>query len=108
MTEVAQTPIETIMQMVGVKSEEDAVTAVWNLKENASQLELLMNSLTVVPVVMAGGQPLFVQMPPNSPQEGYTPALLESVRDALVEASIYLRGPLVRSRAHAETGIAKE
>jgi hypothetical protein len=101
--EVEMSPIETIMKMVGANTEEDAITAVWNLKESASQLESLMNSLTVVPVVMAHGQPLFVQLPPNSQQEAYTPALLESVRDALVEASVYLRGPLLRSRAKAKS-----
>lgn len=99
---VEMSPIETIMKMVGVETEEGAITAVWNLKENASQLEALVNSLTIVPVVMAHGQPLFVQLPPNMPQEQYTPATLESVRDALVEASVYLRVPLMRSRAKAK------
>jgi len=108
MSEVEMSPIETIMKMVGAGSEDEAVTAVWNLKENASQLESLMNSLTVVPVVMAHGQPLFVQLPPNSPQEQYVPALLESVRDALVESSVFLRGPLMRSRARATKTTAEE
>jgi hypothetical protein len=102
-SEVEMSPIETIMKMVGATTEEAAVTAVWNLKESASQLELLMNSLTVVPVVMAHGQPLFVQMPPNMAQHDYESATLESVREALVEASVYLRGPLLRSRAKAKT-----
>lgn len=101
--EVKMSPIETIMKMVEADTEEAAITAVWNLKENASQLELLLNSLTVVPVVMAHGQPLFVQLPPSVPQEEYTPTMLESVRDALVEASVYLRSPLMRSRARVKS-----
>lgn len=100
------TTIETIMKMVGVVDEKEVVTAVWNLKEQASQLEAMLNSLTVVPVVMAQGQPLFVQMPPNVSQEKYDPRTLESVRDALVETSVYLRLPLTRSRARVEEEVS--
>jgi hypothetical protein len=102
---VESTPIEVIMKMVGVTDENDTVAAVWSLKEQALQLEAMLNSLTVVPVVMAQGQPLFVQMPPNVSQEQYDPRTLESIRDALVEASVYLRLPLVRSRARVEEEI---
>jgi hypothetical protein len=101
-------PIEIIMKMVGVTDEGDVVAAVWNLKEQAAQLEAMLNSLTVVPVVMAQGQPLFVQMPPNVAQERYDPKTLESIRDALVEASVYLRLPLVRSRARIEEEVASK
>jgi hypothetical protein len=111
MTEEAtiETPsIELIMKIVGVTNEADAVQAVWNLKENVTQLEAMLNSLTVVPVVMSQGQPLFVQLPPNVPQEQFAPELLESIRDALVGASVYLRLPLLRSRARVEEKVANK
>ncbi len=50
-------------------------------------------------VVLVADRPLFVQMPPNAPQEQYAPEHLQMVRDALVEASVSLRVPLARSRA---------
>ena len=44
---------------------------------------------------------LFVQMPPIMPHREYPVDVLEMVRDALVDASASLRGPIAQSKASA-------
>ena len=58
----------------------------------------MLSSIAIASVVMIGGQPLFVQMPPIIPQREYPTEVLEMVRDALVDASTSLRLPIQQSR----------
>ena len=92
-------PLKEIMAIVGADTAEQAVEAVRHMNADLLRLDSLLASLSVAPVVLANGRPLFVQLPPSVPQHQYHPEALEMVRDALVEASVSLRNPLVRSRA---------
>ena len=94
------TPMEEIMALVGAETPQAALAAVRHMHADLERL----GSLAVVPVVLAGGRPLFAQLPPSEPQHRYPPEALEMVRDALVEASVALRAPLARSRAGATRG----
>lgn len=105
---IDRAPIQKIMELTNTHTEEDAVTAVWQLVENLSQMDALLNTLSVVSVVTANGRPLFVQLPPTEAPDSYLPQALEHARDALVEASMFLRVPLLQSRARrAEEGNAQ-
>lgn len=92
-------PLKEIMQIVGADTAEQAVEAVRHMNADLLRLDSLLASLSVAPVVLANGRPLFVQLPPSVPQHQYHPEALEMVRDALVDASVSLRNPLARSRA---------
>ena len=92
-------PLKEIMQIVGADTAEQAVDTVRHMNADLLRLDSLLASLSVAPVVLANGRPLFVQLPPSVPQHQYHPEALEMVRDALVEASVSLRQPLARSRA---------
>lgn len=92
-------PLKEIMAIVGADTAEQAVEAVRGMNADLLRLDSLLGSLSVAPVVLANGRPLFVQLPPSVPQHQYHPEAIEMVRDALVEASVSLRSPLARSRA---------
>ena len=94
-----ETPMQEIMRYLAVDSEEQALERVREIAEQLAYTQAALMSLTVIPVVMVNGQPLFVQFPPTQAAHKYAPELIETVRDALVEASTSLRTPLARSRA---------
>ena len=95
--------IDQICKELEVDTSGEAVIQVRVLKSELERLRTLLNSITITSVVMIGGQPLFVQMPPIIPQREYPTEVLEMVRDALVDASTSLRLPIQQSRtpAHA-------
>ena len=92
-------PLKEIMELVGVETAVEAVETVRRMQADLLNLDFLLSNLSVASVVLVADRPLFVQLPPNMPQEQYAPQALEMVRDALVEASVSLRVPLARSRA---------
>lgn len=92
---------EQICRLLEVDTLEEAVSQVRILKGEIERLRALLNSIAITSVVMIGGQPLFVQMPPIIPQREYPTEVLEMVRDALVDASTSLRLPIQQSRTPA-------
>lgn len=96
-----ETPIEAIMRTLAVDSPEQAADRVREIAEQLAYTQAALMSLTVIPVVMAGGQPLSVQFPPTQAPHTYAPELIETLRDVLVDAGASLRSPLARSRAAA-------
>ena len=90
--------IDQICKDLEVDTSGEAVIQVRVLKGEVVRLRDLINSIAVASVVMIGGQPLFVQMPPIIPQREYPTEVLEMVRDALVDASTSLRNPIAQSR----------
>lgn len=96
-------PLHDIMEFLGVETAVEAVEVVKRMQADLQSADFLLSNLSVASVVMVADRPLFVQLPPNMPQEQYAPAELQMVRDALVEASMSLRGPLLRSRAAQAT-----
>lgn len=93
--------IDRICRELEVDTSEEAVSQVRILKDEVERLRVLLGSICVASVVMIGGQPLFVQMPPIIPQREYPTEVLEMVRDALVDVSTSLRGPIAQSKASA-------
>lgn len=96
-------PMDQICELLDVADGEEAVFQVRILRGEVDRLRGLLSSIAVASVVMIGGQPLFVQVPPIIPQREYPTEVLEMVRDALVDASTSLRLPIQQSRtpAHA-------
>jgi hypothetical protein len=95
-------PLKEIMELLGVETAVEAVDAIKRMQADLCSADFLLSNLSVASVVLVADRPLFVQLPPNMPQEQYAPQALEMVRDALVEASVSLRIPLARSRAAKE------
>ena len=94
-------PMEQLFELLEVESLDEAVKKVAQLKAESAYLNSLLSSITTATVVLAAGQPLFVQMPPIMPHREYPVDVLEMVRDALVDASASLRGPIAQSKASA-------
>ena len=92
-------PLKEIMELVGAETAVEAVETVRRMQADLLNLDFMLSNLSVASVVLVADRPLFVQLPPNAPQEQYAPEQLQMVRDALVEASVSLRVPLARSRA---------
>lgn len=94
-------PTEQICELLGVAYIDEAVEKVALLKAENAYLNSMLSSVTTATVVLVGGRPLFVQMPPIMPHREYPVDVLEMVRDALVDASTSLRGPIAQSKASA-------
>lgn len=95
------TDMQEIMRYLAVDSSEKAVARVREIAEQLAYTQAALMSLTVIPVVMANGEPLFVQFPPAQAPHTYAPELIETLRDVLVDASMALRTPLAQSRKRA-------
>ena len=94
-------PAERICELLDVTIIDEAVEKITFLKAENAYLNAMLSSITTATVVLAGGRPLFVQMPPIMPHREYPIDVLETVRDALVDASASLRGPIAQSKASA-------
>ena len=94
-------PMEQLFQNLEVDSLEESVLKVIQLKAENAYLNSMLSSITTATVVLVGGRPLFVQMPPIMPHREYPVDVLEMVRDALVDATASLRGPIAQSKASA-------
>ena len=93
--------MEELFKLLETDSLEEAVQKITLLKAENAYLSSMLSSITTATVVLAGGRPLFVQMPPIMPHREYPVDVLEMVRDALVDASASLRGPIAQSKASA-------
>jgi hypothetical protein len=97
MSENQKTPMEQILQILNVKTEEEAVDAVMTVLRAYSELDAALATLTVIPVVMVNGKPVLVQMPSENQQHSLE--TLEIIRDGLIDSAALMRGPIMRSRA---------
>jgi hypothetical protein len=97
MSENQKTPMEQILQILNVKTEEDAVDAVLTVLRAYSELDAALATLTVIPVVMVNGKPVLVQLPPENQQHSLE--TMEVIRDGLIDSAALMRGPIMRSRA---------
>jgi hypothetical protein len=93
--------MEQLFELLETDSLEELVLKVTQIKAENAYLNAMLSSITTATVVLAGGRPLFVQMPPIMPHREYPVDVLEMVRDALVDASASLRGPIAQSKASA-------
>lgn len=91
-------PIDDICRILGVETGEEAVKAVSEMQEAVQEFSGIINSLSVATVIMINGKTLFVQMPPTIRLTHYPPEALESVKDALIDASVGLRGAVAVSK----------
>lgn len=93
--------MEELFKLLETDSLEESVLKVTQLQAENAYFNAMLSSITTATVVLVGGRPLFVQMPPIMPHREYPVDVLEMVRDALVDASASLRGPIAQSKANA-------
>lgn len=93
--------MEQLYELLETDSLEESVQKVTLLKAESAYFSSMLSSITTATVVLVGGRPLFVQMPPIMPHREYPVDVLEMVRDSLLDASASLRGPIAQSKASA-------